>query len=272
MVKTDSFPSLLREARVARRLSQLQLSLQLGVSQRHVSFVETGRARPSRVLLLAWLNALDTPLTQGNEIMLMAGYSPAYTSSGLDDLCLQGAKSALEQLLNAHEPCPALILDHDWNIQAMNEGAQWLAKTLMPSLFLQTPSNPLNLIDLFSSSDGLSESVVNLQELGPRFLSLIAKEAAAWPTLQPRVNGYAEFLESRLVGGLTGVRSPPMGPPALTTRFRTDFGVLSFFSMFTTFGTPQDITLASLRVEHLFPCDAETRAVLDQQVIAIRLK
>lgn len=272
MVNTDSFPRFLREARVACRLSQLQLSLQLGVSQRHVSFVETGRARPSRVLLLAWLSALDVPLTQGNEIMLMAGYSPAYASTDLDDPDLQGAKGALGQLLNAHEPCPALILDHDWNIQAMNEGAQWLAKTLMPSLFLQAPSSPLNLIALFSSNNGLSDSIVNLQELGPRFLSLIAKEAVAWPSLRPRVNAYAEFLDTKLMDGLAAVQSSQRGPPALTTRFRTDHGVLSFFSMFTTFGTPQDITLASLRVEHLFPCDAETRAVLDQQVTAIRLK
>jgi transcriptional regulator with XRE-family HTH domain len=179
-----------RRAHRGRRISQLELALELGVSQRHVSVVESGRSRPSRELLIGWLQVLEAPLARSNEPLLAAGYAPAYSDRHLGDPWLAEADHALEQLLR--------------------------------------------------------------------------REVAAQPSLLPRVEAYGADLRARL--GTTagaGSRSGPQAP-VLTTRFRSPHGELAFFSMFTTFGTPNDITLASLRVEHMFPADEATRAVLQR--------
>lgn len=166
----------------------MELALQLGISQRHVSFVETGRSLPSRNLLIAWLRALDAPLALSNAAMLAAGH-------------------ALEQLLKAHEPAPAL--DAEWNLVRGNGGALWLATTLMPAAADLMSQGPVNLLDLLTHPEGLARRVSNLDDVGH-------------------------------------------GKPA-------------FFSRFTTFGTPHDIPLASLRVEHMVPADDATRSVLMRQ-------
>ena len=124
----------LRQVRKDNRLSQLELSLRLGVSQRHVSFVESGRSKPSRELLIAWLQALNAPLILRNEIMLQAGYAPVYTATQLDDPTLAQVNDALQQLLSAHDPAPAFVIDSRWNLLRLNRGGQWLAATLMPGM------------------------------------------------------------------------------------------------------------------------------------------
>lgn len=256
----------LQRARRARRISQLELALQLGVSQRHVSFVESGRARPSRELLLSWLQTLDTPLAMSNEALMSAGYAPAYSEGRLDEPWLAEAQHALEQLLDAHEPAPALVLDADWNVLRMNRGALWLATTLLPAGALALATSPVNMLDLLTAADGLAGHVTNIDDVGPRFLAMLRLEAAAHPALLPRVTAYEAYLVSR-IGKLAppGTSSRPKAP-VLTTRFASPYGELAFFSMFSTFGTPNDITLASLRVEHLFPADEATRQVLKQHV------
>lgn len=265
----DSSPPLsdtLQRARKARRISQLELALQLGVSQRHVSFVESGRARPSRELLLAWLQSLETPLALSNAALLAAGYAPAYSEARLDDPALAEAQHALERLLDAHEPAPALVLDADWNVLRMNRGALWLAATLMPAAAAALGQGPVNMLDLLTRPDGLASRVTNLDDVGPRFLALLRHDATAHPALLPRVAAYEAYLVSRI--GKTRPAVPPPRPraPVLTTRFASPHGELAFFSMFSTFGTPNDITLASLRVEHMFAADEATRAVLKAHV------
>lgn len=252
----------LQRARKARRISQLDLALHLGVSQRHVSFVESGRARPSRELLLAWLQALEAPLSLSNETLLAAGYAPAYSEGRLDDPGLAAADSALARLLEAHEPAPAFVLDAEWNVLRANSGAVWLATTLLPWAAGMIGAAPLNMLDLLSHPDGLGRHVTNLDEIGPRLLVQLRQEAATHEALAPRVNAYEAFLLEH-VGpkALASAWSRPHAP-VLTTRFSSPHGELAFFSMFTTFGTPNDITLASLRVEHMFPADETTRTVL----------
>jgi transcriptional regulator with XRE-family HTH domain len=259
-------PHTLQRTRKARRLSQLELSLQLGVSQRHVSFVETGRARPSRDLLLAWLGALNAPLALGNEALLQAGYAPAYSSATLSDSSLSEANDALERLLRAHDPMPALVLDADWNLLRMNRGGQWLAVTLLRRPAGTSGQAPLNILDVLAHPEGPTRAMVNLAEVGPAFLAHLRHEAAAYPALKRRVDAYEALLKARL--GEQAVHQAWAAPkaPLLTTRYATPHGELAFFSMFTTFGTPQDITLASLRVEHMFAADDATRAVLAAQV------
>ncbi len=263
---TPALPSTLQRVRKARRLSQLELSFRLRVSQRHVSFVETGRAKPSRELLAAWLHALDAPLVVRNEAMRQAGFAPAYGASPLSDPSLVPANAALEQLLHAHDPMPALVLDAEWNVVRMNRGGQWLAATLLPWAERSVGVGPVNMLDLLAHPEGFSKALTNLGEVGPPMLAHLRHEALAHPVLAPKVEAFARLLEARL--GADQVQAGWSRPlaPVLTPRYATPYGELAFFSMFTTFGTPQDITLASLRVEHLFAADEATRAVVVSRV------
>lgn len=258
-----ALPVTLQRVRKARRLSQLELSFRLRISQRHVSFVESGRARPSRELLAAWLEALEAPLAVRNEAMLQAGFAPAYGSAALTDPALAEANGALLHLLDAHDPMPALVLDAEWNLVRMNRGGAWLAATLMGGA---PPAGPVNLLDLLAHPDGLLRLLVNLAEVGPPLLAHLRHEVVAQPALGPRVEAVAALLEARLgPDRLQAGWTRPVAP-VLTSRYTTPVGDLAFFSMFTTFGTPQDITLASLRVEHLFAADEPTRALVTAAV------
>jgi transcriptional regulator with XRE-family HTH domain len=261
----QTLPSILQTVRKACRLSQLELSMQLNVSQRHISFVESGRAKPSRELLSAWLKALGAPLVLQNQIMLQAGYAPSYSAAALDDPSLAQAQHAIEQLLSAHDPMPALVIDAQWNLLHLNQGAKWLAATLMPDLIHLNNGSALNLLDLLVHPDGISKFMINLHEVGPAMLTHLRHEATTQPALTARVEAFAAFVKTR-----TGLRNlpgnPQAAPPLLTTRYKTPYGELAFFSMFSTFGTPQDITLASLRVEHLFAADEATKAIIRAQV------
>ncbi len=260
---THTLPITLQQARKARRLSQLELSLRLGVSQRHVSFVESSRAKPSRDLLLAWLAQLDVPLSLCNAAMLQAGYAPAYGAAPLNDPSLKAAHEAVIHLLRSHDPLPAMVIDADWNLLHINQGAKWLATLLMPwSADLLHGGTPLNLLDVMLHQDGFCGLMSNLAEVGPALLAHLRTEAASRPQLTPKVEAFAALLRSRLGPASLHSKQVAATVPVLTTRYATQYGELAFFSMFSTFGTPQNITLASLRVEHLFPADDATRAVL----------
>jgi transcriptional regulator with XRE-family HTH domain len=261
-----SLQNTLKQARQARRLSQLELSLRVGVSQRHLSFVESGRANPSRQLLMAWLQELDAPLALRNAAMLQAGYAPAYGAAPLSDPAMTQANQAICALLKSHDPLPAFVIDAHWNLLRLNQGAQWLAATLMPWTVELAEGTPLNMLDLLVHPHGFANAMLNLNEVGPTLLSHLRDQASLLPIIAPRVEAFAAFLRAR-----TGTQTAPINTqrftsPLLTTRFATAHGELAFFSMFTTFGTPQDITLASLRLEHLFAADEPTAAVLKAHV------
>jgi transcriptional regulator with XRE-family HTH domain len=241
------------------------LSLEIGVSQRHISFVEKGRARPSRELLITWLHALDAPLTVRNAALLQAGFAPHYPDTPIDAAALGAAQRAISQLLEAHDPMPALVLDAHWNLVRTNRGGRWLADALMPGVVEQLERGaPLNMLDVLMRADGPCSRMLNLREVAPELIAHLRREAAALPALQPKVLAVIDSLRSRL-GSEVG-RAPTAPAPVLTTRYRTAVGDLAFFSMYTTFGTPYDITLESLRLEHLFPADEQTRAVLTSQL------
>jgi transcriptional regulator with XRE-family HTH domain len=263
-VATKTLPLTLQSARKARRLSQLELSLRVGVSQRHVSFVESGRAKPSRPLFSAWLRELDAPLALQNAAMLQAGYAPVYAESQLDSPTLAQANDALLRLLGAHDPMPALVLDIDWNVLQMNRGAKWLAATLVPWAEHALDATPFNLLDLMLHPEGFCKPIVNLDEVGPVILGHLRQSATVRPLLAPKVEVFAEMLRTRAAP--VNESSDPLPSPVLTTRFATRYGELAFFSMFTTFGTPQDITLASLRVEHMFAADEGTRFTMVKHI------
>lgn len=255
----------LQAARKSKRISQLELALRMGISQRHVSFVESGRAQPSRELLLSWLRELQAPLALRNVALQQAGFAPEYRGSELTDAVLTPVREALGRLLTAHDPMPAMVMDAAWNVLQMNRGGQWLALTLMPWIAHLPKDQPINMLDAMLHPEGMTRHMTNLEEVAPAMLAHLRDDATVVPELLPRVELLASQIQKRL-----GKRHLPPWPrqmaPVLTTRFSTPHGDLAFFSMFSTFGTPQDITLASLRVEHIFAADDATRAVIAAQV------
>lgn len=251
----------LQTARKHRRISQLELALRVGVSQRHVSFVESGRAQPSRELLLAWLQELQAPLALRNVAMQQAGFAPVYSGSELGDSVLAPVWEALGLMLESHDPMPAMVMDAAWNVLQMNRGARWMATTLMPWIAQLPADQPVNLLDAMLHPEGMTQRITNLEEVAPALLAHLRDDASVVPEILPRVELLAEQFQKRL-GKKPLAQWPRQMAPVLTTRFATPHGDLAFFSMFSTFGTPQDITLASLRVEHVFAADAATRAVL----------
>lgn len=262
VTSTDQdLPGLLRDARARRRISQWDLSLELGVSQRHLSFVELGRARPGRDLLLRWLRALDVPLVLRNHALQLGGHAPAFDESGLDDSAHADARSALAGLLENHEPWPALVIDARWDVVAANAGTAWLLEVVGADVELPgregTGAAPtVNLLDL--ALGPLGAAVVNLPEVAAALLDQLRDEALTEPALRERVDLLASVATSPASG-------PVRYPPTLVTRYATRVGELSFLSMFTTFGTPHSVTLASLRAELLFPADDATRSALEQR-------
>lgn len=244
----DELVALLRDARARRRISQLDLALELGISQRHLSFVELGRARPGRDLLLRWLGELDVPLPARNRALLAAGYAPAFDDSPLEAPELAEQRAALAHLLASHEPWPAFVIDAAWNLVAANAGATRLFDVLGVEV-----AGEANLLDL--ALGPLAEVIVNLAEVAAALLEQLRAEAVHEPSLRERL-----ALVEAAVADLPAPAGPRF-PPTLVTRYASTAGELAFLSMFTTFGTPHSVTLASLRAELMFPADDATRAV-----------
>jgi transcriptional regulator with XRE-family HTH domain len=256
----------LREARRNARLSQLELALRMQVSQRHISYVEGGRAKPSRELLVEWLQVLHVPMSLRNAIMQTAGYSPVYSETRLDSPSLMPAQAALTALLESHDPMPCFVLDSDWNLLQSNNAGKWLSATLIPDLAAAMQSSGINMLDVLIHPEGFTKNLLNIEEVGPKFLDHLREEALLNPSLEAKVQRFARLVESRVLRKLGNPYSNRELSPLLISRFKTDYGELAFFSMFTTFGRPQDVTLASLRVEHLFAADERTKQVLIEQV------
>lgn len=256
----------LRRMRQQRRISQLELSLRVGVSQRHLSCIETGRARPSRAMLHALLDALDAPLQDRNDALLAAGYAPAYARRALADAEMAPVRDALAQLLAAHDPAPAFVLDAAWNLLQANRGTVAMLGLLgVPAAAL---AGGLNLLRALLAPGGLAGALLNAEEVCAEVWQRAQREAAHSPALRAIVDELRPQLPRRLAAAWPGLPERPAAP-LLATRLRTaDGGTLAFHSAFTTFGAPLDVTTASLRVEHFFPADEATRRRLAEAVAA----
>ena len=248
----------LRQLRTRRRISQLELSLRVGVSQRHLSCIETGRARPSREMLAALQDALDAPLAERNDVLLAAGYAPAYARRALADADMAPVRHALAHLLAAHDPAPALVMDDSWNLLQGNRGAQALLGLLgVPAAALAPgPAGGLNFLRALLAPGGLAGALLNADAVCAEVWQRAQREAVHSAALRAIVDELRPQLPRRLA-------SPALARPAaplLETALRTTGGnTLRFYSAFTTFGAPLDVTAASLRVEHFFPADEATR-------------
>jgi transcriptional regulator with XRE-family HTH domain len=250
---TATVGPLLRDWREQRRRSQLDLALDVGVSPRHLSFVETGRARPSPELVLALADGLDVPLRERNTLLLAAGYAPRYAETPLDDQRMRRVMGAIQQVLDAHDPYPGLVLDRRWDIVAANQGALAFLDGL-PEHLLEPP---LNIYRLSLHPDGLATRTTNLPDWAGYMLRQLDRSVVL--TGDPVVRALAE--EVRAYPMVTSL--PPSEPPedpevVLSVGLATDAGKLRLFTTLTTFGTPRDITLDELVIELFYPADEAT--------------
>ena len=246
---------LLKAWRGKRRMSQFDLSLAADVSTRHLSYVETGRAKPSRAFLLHVADHLDVPLRARNDLLVAAGFAPVYAETSLDDPAMAQVRQALDLVLAKHEPYPGLVVDQCWNLVLANEGAAILWEDLDPR-FLEGPPNVLRAS---LHPDGMASRIEDLDVVSGHLLSRLRRQAAL--TGDPRL---AELYDE--LAGYPGVAvtEPLADHPGvvLPVRIRTRRGLLSFFTTAATFGTAADVTLSELTVESFFPADEATRLAL----------
>jgi len=251
---------LLREWRARRRVSQLDLSLSVGVSARHLSFIETGRSRPSPEMVLALAEGLEIPLRERNTLLLAAGFAPHYPSRPLEDPALSPARDAVQRLLDAHDPYPGVVIDRCWNIVGANAAASALTAGLPEELL----GPPVNIYRLSLHPAGLAGRTLNFGEWAGYLLHQLQRTIAL--TGDPVLRAL-----DKEVRGYRGVETAakPWGTPSdsasLLVPFELDLGggrQLSMFTTLTTFGTPLDVTLAELAVELFYPADAESARLL----------
>jgi len=256
-----SFGVLLRRWRAVRHLSQLELALDAQISTRHLSCVETGRAQPSREMVLRLAEALQVPLRERNALMLAAGYAPLYRDTALDTPELEAARQAVELLIAQLEPYPVLVLDRYWNILRMNAGAQRFL-----ALFPGCDSvMPLNGPRLALHPQGLRPFIENWEVVAARIIRRVHREAADDPSDEMLKCFLEELLSYPNVPSrwrMLDLDDAP--PPFLTINYKWKNSTLRLFSALTTFGTPQDIALQELRIESFFPADEGTRTLLNR--------
>ena len=255
--ESPAIGDLLRSWRQRRRRSQLDLALDAGISQRHLSFVESGRARPSREMVLHLADQLGVPLREQNALLLAAGFAPTFRERALDDPALAPARAAIAALLERHEPYPALAFDRHWQMLMANAAVAPLLAGVDPALL----APPINLVRLSLHPAGLAPRIANLAEWQAELLHRLRRQfhASADPVLKALIEEVEAF-----AGGASRARFEPTGIAA-TLRLQTPAGMLTFLSTSMVFGTPADVTLAELAIEAFFPADAATEAALRAQ-------
>lgn len=267
----NSVGPLLRGWRERRRVSQLELALRAGSSARHISFVETGRSRPSEELILRLAGHLDVPVRERNALLIAAGYAPRFPETPLDDPNLSALRDGIERLLAGYEPYPALVVDATYDVLAANRGIAMLMEGLPEDLL----APPLNAMRLTLHPRGLAPRILNLRAWRGHLLAqmerrmalersdalrAVYEEVAAYPVAAPGADGVA----AEAAGAVDGDGPVDGAVPvfALPMRIAHDGRVLSFVSSISTFNTPMDVTVAELAIETFLPADPPTAAYL----------
>lgn len=256
--------SLLRQWRERRRVTQLELALGAGISTRHLSFVETGRSKPGREMLLQVLEQLEVPFREQNRLLLAAGHAPAFPERSLDDPDLAPVREALDVILAGHEPYPAVAVDRVWNLVAANSAMLALIESIEVDPALLEP--PINVLRVGLHPRGLGPLFVNLGDwrahwlkwlerqlaaTGDEQLAALIDEVATYSVPQPEHDVVSEVPGSEMLGPVR-VRAPGGGE-------------LSFFGMFASFDTPFEVTTSELAIEFLFPADRATAETLHER-------
>jgi transcriptional regulator with XRE-family HTH domain len=245
---------LLREWRQRRRLSQLDLACEAEISTRHLSFLETGRSLPSREMVLHLAEQLEVPKRDRNVLLVAAGYAPMFPERSLQDPVLDGARKAIDLVLEAQKPYPAFALDRHWNIAASNSALPELYVGVTPTLL----QPPINALRLSLHPDGLAPKITNLPEWRAHLLARLRR--------QIDLTGDAELIAlldevAKFPGGVSKTPIPPSATQhavMVPLQIAVDGSVLSFFSTTTIFGTPVDVTLSELALECFYPADDAT--------------
>jgi transcriptional regulator with XRE-family HTH domain len=249
---------LLRHWRATRRLSQMALALKASTTARHLSFIESGRSQPSPEMVLRLARALDVPIRERNQLLLAAGYAPLYRESGLEGAQAAQVRAALERMLAAHEPFPAVVMDRHWNVLTANAAADAFFAWLLGERDL---GGPANVIRLMFDPDGLRPFVANWEATAEALIQRVHREAVGGVPDPQTLALLAQAL------AYPGVPSQWLSPdfrtpllPIVPVQFDKDGLALSYFSTVTTLGTPQDAMLQEIRLESFFPADETTAA------------
>jgi transcriptional regulator with XRE-family HTH domain len=257
-VTTATFGELVREWRMRRRTSQMDLALEAEISPRHLSFLETGRASPSREMVLRLAETLDVPLRERNALLNAAGFAPVFRERPFGDPELGAARAAVDLLLAGHEPYPALAIDRHWTLIAANRVVPAFMQGCAEALL----QPPINVLRLSLHPDGLAPRIANLAEWRAHLLERLRRAIAVSGDEQLKAL-YAE-LKAYPVSEAddSASRSRDYAGVILPFELKTPAGVLAFFSTTTVIGTPVDITLSELAIESFFPANEATAAAL----------
>ncbi|MER5451058.1 helix-turn-helix transcriptional regulator [Streptomyces sp. NPDC002764] len=249
---------LLRAWRERRRVSQLELALRADSSARHISFVETGRSRPSEEMLLKLAEHLDVPVRERNALLLAAGYAPRYPETPLDDPAMGALREGIERLIQGYDPYPALVVDATYDVVAANRGIMTLLDGLPESLL----KPPLNAMRLTLHPQGLAPRILNLPEWRGHLLAQMERQIALHRSapLRRLYEEVAAYPVPKSAGG--GEPAEPVPYFALPMRIEHEGRALSFISSISTFNTPMDVTVAELAIETLLPADPATAKYL----------
>jgi transcriptional regulator with XRE-family HTH domain len=248
----NPFGDLLKEWRQRRHMSQLDLALAAEVSARHVSFLETGRARPGREMVIQLAEALAIPLRERNGLLTSAGYAANYRQTPLDAEQLRPVRQALELMMERHMPYPALVCDHHWTIVRMNDAARTIFS-------LAERPGETNIVKIMASNPALAAIVENWPEVAREFHHRLKLEIVMRGG-DPVLRDLSALIEADPAFAAAPVSETPPDTPFLPVRFKIGGKRLSFFSTLAQFGTARDITISDLRVELFFPADAATTA------------
>jgi transcriptional regulator with XRE-family HTH domain len=251
---------LLKDWRRRRRLSQLDLALEAGVSARHVSFVETGRSRPSPDMLLNLAERLEVPLRERNRLLLAAGYAPVFEQHALDDPEMAPVREAIRLVLDGHEPYPALVVDGAWEMLAANRAVALLTEGVAQDLL----APPLNVLRVSLHPDGIAPRIVNLGEWRAHVFQRLERQIAM--SGNPALAGLLDELRS--YPGPDAARSA-RHDIAVPLRVASPAGELAFISTVATFGTAVEITASELSIESFFPADERTAETVRSYVEAL---
>jgi transcriptional regulator with XRE-family HTH domain len=246
---------LLRSWRQRRRLSQLDLACEANISTRHLSFIETGRSQPSRDMLMHLAEQLEMPLRERNALLLAAGFAPSFSERRLQDPEFAAARKAVDLVLAAHEPFPALAIDRHWHLVAANNALAHL----LDGIAVELRQPPVNVLRLSLHPAGLAPRIANLREWRAHLLARLRHQIDV--TADPDLRNLLEELQAYPVPDATSDISPAQQEDigvAIPMRLISPMGLLSFLSTTTIFGTPVDITLSELAIEAFFPADAHT--------------
>ncbi|WBU60983.1 helix-turn-helix domain-containing protein [Paracoccus albus] len=255
----DSIGVLLRQWRQRRRLSQLALALDAGVSQRHLSFLESGRSRPSRDMVLELSRQLDVPLRDRNVMLHSAGYAPFFPQRPLDVPELSVAREIIDRILRGHLPHPALAVDRHWTLLSANTAVSHLLAGVAPHLL----NGDVNVLRLSLHPEGLASRILNLAEWRHHVLTRLGHEIEH--SADPVLAGLRDELEALPLPGTGRPDHAVLGQTqaiAVPLRLKSDAGPLTFLTTTTVFGTAVDVTLSEVAIEAFFPADKETADIM----------